>query len=99
MTHAGGRTRWRRRTPTASGPKPVGCAAGCRPLREAGKWDPDDETTAHLIAEAEVEGRVPDEPGDSRAEAWLDPARGLLPVRARFSAADGRDETDFLLSR
>ena len=43
--------------------------------------------------------RVPDEPGDSRAEAWLDPARGLLPVRARFSAADGRDETDFLLSR
>jgi hypothetical protein len=35
--------------------------------------------------------RVPDEPGD--------PARGLLPVRARFSAADGRDETDFLLSR
>lgn len=43
--------------------------------------------------------RAPRKPEDSRAEAWLDPARGLLPVRARFSDADGGDVTDFLLSR
>jgi hypothetical protein len=42
--------------------------------------------------------RVPRQPDDSRAEAWLDPARGLLPVRARFGDADGSDATDFLLS-
>ena len=43
--------------------------------------------------------RLTDEPGDTRAQAWLDPARGLLPVRVRFSSADGQDVTEFLLSK
>jgi tetratricopeptide (TPR) repeat protein len=37
--------------------------AGCRLLREAIKWDPDDADAAGLLAGAEAEGRVPDEPG------------------------------------
>jgi len=43
--------------------------------------------------------RLTDEPGDTRAQAWLDPTRGLLPVRVRFSSADGQDVTEFLLSK
>lgn len=42
--------------------------------------------------------RVSRKDGDSQADAWLDPARGLLPVRARFSDGDGKDVTDFLLA-
>lgn len=38
-------------------------AAGCRLLREARRWDPDDAETVRLLAEAEAAGRVPDEPG------------------------------------
>ena len=38
-------------------------SAGCRLLREARRWDPDDAETVRLLAEAEVGGRVPDEPG------------------------------------
>jgi hypothetical protein len=42
--------------------------------------------------------RVSRKDGDNQADAWLDPARGLLPVRARFSDGDGGDVTDFVLS-
>lgn len=38
-------------------------AAGCRLLREARRWDPDDAETVRLLGEAEAGGRVPDEPG------------------------------------
>lgn len=32
---------------------------------------------------------VPDRPGDVASEAWLDPARGHLPVRARLASDSG----------
>ena len=47
-------------------------AAGCRLLREAGKWDPDDAETANLLAEAEAGGGVPDEPGPLLRKRFAD---------------------------
>jgi hypothetical protein len=41
--------------------------------------------------------RLPRREFDTRAEAWLDPARGYLPVRVRLSTPDRGDETDLLL--
>jgi Protein of unknown function (DUF3108) len=43
--------------------------------------------------------RAPRKPFDTQAEAWLDPARGHLPVRARLSTPDRGDGTDLLLTR
>jgi Protein of unknown function (DUF3108) len=43
--------------------------------------------------------RAPRKPFDTQAEAWLDPARGHLPVRARLSTPDRGDSTDLLLTR
>lgn len=43
--------------------------------------------------------RAPRKPFDTRAEAWLDPARGHLLVRARLSTPDSGEATDFLLAR
>lgn len=43
--------------------------------------------------------RAPRKPFDTQAEAWLDPARGHLPVRARLSTPDSGDSTDLLLTR
>jgi hypothetical protein len=42
--------------------------------------------------------RAPRKPFDTQAEAWLDPARGHLPVRAKLSTPDSGDATDLLLS-
>ena len=41
--------------------------------------------------------RAANDPGATRSEAWLDPDRGFLPVRARLTSADGDDRVDFLL--
>lgn len=41
--------------------------------------------------------RANDAPGATVAEAWLDPARGFLPVRARLTSGDKNDRIDFLL--
>lgn len=41
--------------------------------------------------------RAPRHPFDTMAEAWLDPARGYLPVRVRLATPDRGDETDLLL--
>lgn len=41
--------------------------------------------------------RAPRKAFDTQAEAWLDPARGHLPVRARLATPDSGDATDFLL--
>ena len=38
-------------------------------------------------------------PRDVRAEAWLDPERNYLPVRARLSQADGSDSLDLIMQR
>lgn len=43
--------------------------------------------------------RAPRKAYDTRAEAWLDPARGHLPVRARIGSAEGGDSTELLLAR
>lgn len=43
--------------------------------------------------------RAPRKAYDTRAEAWLDPARGHLPVRARIGSAEGADSTELLLAR
>ena len=43
--------------------------------------------------------RAPRKAFDTQAEAWLDPARGHLPVRARLSTPDRGDSTDLLLTR
>lgn len=43
--------------------------------------------------------RAPRKAFDTQAEAWLDPARGHLPVRARLATPDSGDATDFLLVR
>jgi hypothetical protein len=43
--------------------------------------------------------RAPRKAFDTQAEAWLDPARGHLPVRARLSTPDSGDSTDLLLTR
>lgn len=43
--------------------------------------------------------RAPRKAFDTQAEAWLDPARGHLPVRARLATPDSGDATDFLLIR
>jgi hypothetical protein len=43
--------------------------------------------------------RLPHRPFDTRAEAWLDPARGWLPVRVRLVTPDSGDETELLLAR
>jgi hypothetical protein len=42
--------------------------------------------------------RAPRKAYDTRAEAWLDPARGHLPVRARIGSAEGGDSTELLLA-
>jgi Protein of unknown function (DUF3108) len=43
--------------------------------------------------------RAPRKAFDTRVDAWLDPARGHLPVRARLATPDSGDATDFLLVR
>jgi hypothetical protein len=43
--------------------------------------------------------RAPRKPFDTQAEAWLDPARAHLPVRARLATPDSGDATEFLLTR
>lgn len=42
--------------------------------------------------------RAPRKAYDTRAEAWLDPARGHLPVRARLGSAEGGESTELLLA-
>ncbi len=42
--------------------------------------------------------RTPRRPFDTQAEAWLDPARGFLPVRLRLSTPDSGDATEFVLA-
>lgn len=41
--------------------------------------------------------RAPRKAFDTQAEAWLDPARGHLPVRARLATPDSGEATDLLL--
>jgi hypothetical protein len=41
--------------------------------------------------------RSPRKAFDTQAEAWLDPARGHLPVRARLATPDSGEATDLLL--
>ncbi len=42
--------------------------------------------------------RAPRRAFDTLAEAWLDPARGFLPVRVRLATPDSGDETELLLA-
>lgn len=46
--------------------------------------------TLHLM-------RQPQQPRDLLGEAWLDPARELMPARVRLARADGDDTLEFLL--
>jgi hypothetical protein len=41
--------------------------------------------------------RAVEDPGDTVSEAWLDPARGYLPVRARLTSGDKGERIDFVL--
>lgn len=43
--------------------------------------------------------RAPRRAFDTQAEAWLDPARGFLPVRVRLATPDSGDVTELLLGR
>lgn len=56
------------------------------------------------VPEGSIEGvwrllREPRRPYDIRAEIWLDPARGFLPVRVKFSPGQGGEGTEFALQR
>ena len=42
--------------------------------------------------------REPSRPFDTRAEVWLDPARGHLPVRAVFTTVPGGQPLELQLS-
>lgn len=57
------------------------------------------QTPAGAVPDALRLRRLPRRAYDTEAQAWLDPARGHLPVRVRLAVPDSGDETELLLAR